>query len=439
MKIITILILALGLRLVGINQSLWLDEAISVNVAKLPIGEIIGSFSVRDFHPPVFYLVLNLWIKIVGSGVIQIRIMSVIFSLITIWLIYKIGILWKDKKTGLWAAIFTGVNPLMVYYSQELRMYSMMTMFLVGGVYFWIKIIKNKETKKSWWIGFNLMILGAFLTFYGSVFLSVVLILSLIWQKKLKGFWGSIWGLLLAIAVVSPLLLIQLKMSGQMLNEVINWSLVLGKVNLKNLILIPFKFSIGRVVWYPKNWYYLIGGIWSLLVFVLAIKQVIKNKKLLWLLIMPIILGILFSFKSPLIQYFRFIYLVPILALAWAELKSKWIKVGLIGGFLLFSCFYLFNPKMHREDWKSVAASLGNGTKIYMIESFNDPIKFYNSTVFIKDIRITEPTEEKVVLIPYGEAIHGIDSSKKMEKLNYKLIKQNNFREIMVEEWQKQE
>lgn len=433
-----ILLVSLGLRLVGIDQSMWLDESISANIAKLPIEKIIPQFSVGDFHPPLFYLVLNLWVKVVGSGVIQMRLLSVIFSLVTIWLVYKIGSLLKDKRTGLWTAILVGVNPLLIYYSQELRMYSMMTMFLMGAVYFWVKIIKNKETKKIWWIGFNLTIFLAFLTFYGSVFMSVVLILYLIWQRKLKGFLGSIWGLLLAIAVISPLLLTQLKMSGQMLNEVTNWSLVLGKVNLKNLVLIPLKFSIGRVSWYPKNWYYLIGGSWSLIVFGLAIKQMIKNKRLLWLLVAPIILGVLFSFKSPLMQYFRFIYLVPVVALGLAEVKNKWIKFGLVLGFLGFSGFYLLNSNMHREDWKSVAASLGNGTKVYMIESFSDPIKFYNSTVFIKDIKTVLPTEEKIVLIPYGEAIHGVDSRKKMEELGYKMIKENSFREIKTEEWQKQ-
>ena len=433
-----ILLASLSLRLIGINQSLWLDEAISANVAKMPIWEIIPKFSVIDFHPPLFYLFLNLWVKVFGSGVVAMRLSSVLFSLITVWLIYKIGILWKDKKTGLWAAVLTGINPLLIYYSQELRMYSMMTMFLMGAVYFWTKIIKNKETKKTWWIGFNTMVLLAFLTFYGSVFLSVALILSLIWQKRFKGFLGSVWGLVLAIAIVSPLLLVQLKMSGQMLSEVTNWSLVLGKVNLKNLLLIPLKFSIGRVIWYPKNYYYLISGIWTLIVFGLMIKPAIKNKKILWLLICPIILGVLFSFKSPLMQYFRFIYLVPVLMLVLAEIKNKWIKTLLTFGFLGFSCLYLFNTNMYREDWKSVSASLGNGEKIYMVESFNDPIKFYNSTVFIKDIRVVDPVEDKVILIPYGETIHGIDSGEKMKRLGYQLVKENNFREITTEEWQKQ-
>lgn len=433
-----IILFSLGLRLIGLDQSLWLDEAISANVAKMPIMEIIPKFSTIDFHPPFFYLFLNLWVKIFGSGVVQMRLSSVVFTMVTIWLVYKIGTLVKDKKTGLWAAVLIGVNPLLVYYSQELRMYAMSTMWLTAGLYFLIKITQEKETKKIWWVCFNLMTGLAFLTFYGSVFLSGAMILYVVWRKKWKGMLGSVWGLLLAIAVVSPLLLTQLKTSGQMLNQVVNWTLVLGKVNLKNLILIPLKFCVGRVSWYPKMGYYLIGGGWSLVVFGLVIKQGIKNKRLLWLLLAPIILGILFSLKSPLMQYFRFIYLLPIMALVLAEIKSKWLKLGLILGFLAFSGLYLLNPKMYREDWKSVAASLANGEKVYMVSSFNDPIVFYNQTILIKDIRTVDPTEDKITLIPYGEVLHGVDSHKKLESLGYRLKKQNNFREMITEEWEKQ-
>ena len=100
------------------------------------------------------------------------------------------------------------------------------------------------------------------------------------WQKFLKSFWG----IGVAILGVLPLLLKQMELSGQMLSQVTNWSLVLGKVNLKNLLLIPLKFSIGRISWLPKNYYYLTGGLWTLIVFGLAIKPLVKNKKLACLL-----------------------------------------------------------------------------------------------------------------------------------------------------------
>ncbi len=431
-----IIFISLGLRLIGINQSMWLDEAISANVSQMRWGEIISNFSVTDFHPPVYYLFLNLWTKIFGNGVMGMRLSSVLFSLITICLVYRIGILIKDKKLGLWAAVLTGFNPLLVYYSQELRMYSLMVMILMVAVYNWIKIVKNEE-KKINWICFNLATGLAFLTFYGSVFLTGAMILYFLITKKWQKFLKSFWGIGVAILGISPLLLKQMELSGQMLSQVTNWSLVLGKVNLKNLLLIPLKFSIGRISWLPKNYYYLTGGLWTLIVFGLAIKPLVKNKKMAWLLIMPIILGILFSFKSPLMQYFRFLYLVPILMLVLAENKSKVLKIALALGFLGFSYLYLGNAEMYRENWKEAVGSLENGNKVYMIGSFGDPIKYYNSTILVKDIKTAEPEEESITVIPYGEEIHGLNIEKSLIGLRYEQIRQKDFRGVIIENWKK--
>ena len=431
-----VLILSFCLRLIGINQSMWLDEAISVSVARMPIEKIVPIFSVQDFHPPIYYWFLNIWIKVFGDKVVTMRLSSVLFSLITIWLVYLIGVKIKDKKLGFWAALLTGINPLLIYYSQELRMYSMVVMLLTGAVYFFVKLNKKYTWKDIF--GFGFLTGLSFMTFYGSIFLTGAMILYFLINKKWKIFWLSSIGILVAILVVSPLLLTQLKMSGQMLNQVTNWSLVLGKVNLKNLLLIPFKFAIGRVSWYPKMNYYLIGGVWTGLIFGLMAKEVFKNKLMRWLLITPIIMGIIFSFKSPLLQYFRFLYLVPILGLLLAGIKINKIKIFLVIGFLAFGGVYLLNPNMHREDWKGLSNSLGNEQKIYMVKSFEDPVKYYKPKIEVVDIKTSDPKEEKVTIIPYGEEIHGVNSKVKMESLGYIMIKKNNFREITTEEWKKE-
>lgn len=431
-----IIFASLGLRLVGINQSMWLDEAISANVAQMRWGEIISNFSVTDFHPPVYYLLLNLWTKIFGNGVIAMRSSSILFSLITIWLVYRIGILVKDKKLGLWAALFTGANPLLIYYSQELRMYSLTVMILMIAVYNWIRIVKNEENKINW-ICFNLATGLAFLTFYGSIFLTGAMILYFLVTKKWQKFLKCFWGVGAAVLVVSPLLIKQIELSGKMLNQITNWSLVLGKVNLKNLLLIPLKFSIGRISWLPKNYYYLTSGLWTLIVFGLAIKPSVKNKKMTWLLIMPILIGILFSFKSPLMQYFRFLYLVPVLMLVLAENKSKVLKTVLVIGFLGFSYLYLGNSEMYRENWKEAVESLDNGGKVYMIGSFGDPIKYYNSTILVQDFKTIKPEEKNITIIPYGEEIHGLKIENSLSDLGYKQVQQRDFRGVTVEKWEK--
>ncbi len=139
MKLGIILFLSLFLRLIGLNQSLWLDEAISANVAKnYSILEIPNNFSKSDFHPPLYYMMLSAWTDIAGESEISLRMPSVIFSMVTIYVVYLMG--------GVGAAALVGFNPLLVYYSQEARMYSMVTMLLILGIYFWQK---RKYTLKS--------------------------------------------------------------------------------------------------------------------------------------------------------------------------------------------------------------------------------------------------------------------------------------------------
>jgi len=436
MQIVIILILAFGLRLVGINQSLWLDEAISANVAKLPIEEILKNFSIGDFHPPFYYWFLNVWIKIGGNNVIWLRLSSILFSIVTIYFIYLIGKKIKNKKIGILAALFLAVNPLFIYYSQELRMYSMVTMWLIIGFYFFIKI-KNKKYKIIDLIIFNLMMALSFGTFYGSIFLIASFAIYFLIKKEWKLFWLTNIGIGLSIIVLTPLLLTQIKNSQIMLVQVTNWVLVLGKVNLKNLLLIPVKFGIGRISFYPKVWYYLISGVWSVVILLMILKSKKESNWLKLFLILPIILAIVFSIKSPLLQYFRFLYLVPIMVLILAiNGDKKWQKILISGGFLVFSLIYLLNSNYYREDWKSVAQELNNQKSVYMVESFGDPLKFYNQNIKINDIR-EEINGDEIYVIPYGEIIHGVDHQKILENLGYKMVSQKDFREVELEKWRK--
>ena len=438
MQIIVVLIFSLVLRLIGINQSLWLDEAISANVAKMPIGEIVKNFSINDFHPPFYYWFLNIWTNIFGSNVFWLRLSSILFSLITIYFVYLIGKKIKGKKTGILAALILAINPLFVYFSQELRMYSMATMWLVIGFYYFIKI-KYKEYKISELVIFNLMMALAFGTFYGSIFLIATFAIYWLIKKQWKLFCLTNIGIGLAILILAPLLLTQIKNSQIMLNQISNWGLVLGKVNLKNLLLIPLKFSIGKISFLPKIFYYLVGGGWSLIVFVLVFLK--KKKESKWLklfLILPIILATIFSIKSPLLQYFRFLYLVPIMALVLAiNIDKKWHRIMISGIFLIFSLIYLLNQNYYREDWKSVTNELKNKKNVYMIGSFGDPIKFYDPKLEIKDIKTESPTEKEIWVIPYGEVIHGVNHGKILTDLDYKKIEVLNFREIVLENWKK--
>ncbi len=398
----------MGLRLIGIGQSLWLDEAISANVAKnYSYSQIITEFSKSDFHPPLYYLTLKTWGSVFGFGVIELRLMSVLFCLITIFLVYKIA--------GENAAWLTSFNPLLIYYSQEARMYSMVTMLLIGGIYF---LIKKKYILTSVFFGLSL------LTFYGSIFLIVSVGLYLLVKKKFKEIAIISIGPLIGLIIIWPLLRNQLLVSKEMLGIVTNWDLVLGKANLKNLLMIPLKFTSGRISFYPKVLYYLISGLWMIWVF----KNLFKKNIYGYIFWVSLIIGTIFSIFTPMLQYFRFLYLIPILAMMIENQKIKY-------GFLIFGLVYLLIPKFHREDWKGMVVELPK--KVYMIKSFYDPVSFYNQNILIEDIR-SEITEDEITVIPYGETIHGVDHQQILKNQKYRLTKINNYREITSEEWTKE-
>ena len=402
------LLVSLGIRLIGLNQSLWLDEAISANVVRnYSYTEIVTKFSPNDFHPPLYYLTLKGWTSVFGSSEVSLRMPSVIFSLITVYFVYLLG--------GLWPAILTGTNPLLVYYSQETRMYAMVTMLLTMGLYF---LIKKKYWKVSILFGIS------FLTFYGSIFFIAGVGIYLLMNKKIKEILIIGTGPVLAMLAVSPLLIKQIINSREMLGIVTNWGAVLGKANLKNLLLIPIKFTSGRISFYPKIVYYLSAGLWT----VIVLFRLIKNNIYSFLFWITLLLGTIFSIFTPMLQYFRFLYLIPVMALA---IKKSYL---IAGGFLIFSLVYLLNPQFYREDWKSLSKDLQN--KVYMISSFNDPIKYYKKNIEIGDIR-SPIGEKEITVVPYGEAIHGVDHNQILIKAGFKKVAIANYRELTSEVWKK--
>lgn len=425
------------IKLVGINQSLWLDEAISASVAKTySLINIPTQFSISDFHPPIYYMFLKLWTNIFGFSVLSLRAPSVIFSLITIYLVYLIAKKISNEKTALWAAIFTGFNPLLIYYSQEARMYSLITMLLAVVLYYFVKL--EKKTSLIDIFLFNLFCGLSFATFYGSIFFIAALNLFWLINKKFKLFFMANIGLLIAIIALTPLLIRQVATLKQLLAEVKNWSSVLSKVDFKNLILIPIKFTSGRISYSPKIVYFGVAAVWAVFVFLGVLKGAMKKPKFLGILVLPLIFGLIFSFFSPLMQYFRFTYLIPtmciLLALGLSKEKTKLI-FGIV--FVGFASLYLFNENMYREDWKTMTKNLAENETVYIIGLVSAPLQYYQPSLKFKDIKTVIPTESLITVVPYVEEIHGFDHNAVLTKLGYSQIEGQNFRQLKLERWLK--
>lgn len=434
-KIHVLLIFAVAflIRLIFLNQSLWLDEATTAKaISQYDYFGIISKFTLTDFHPPLYYIFMKFWSAIFGHSEITLRMPSVLFSLGAGYFVYLMG--------GIWAAVFFLFNPLVVYYSQEARMYSMAVFFLTGALYY-LKKLSMKSIAEI--IFFNVFTILALYTFYGSVFLIIPMFAYLFYKKNYRVFFMSAIMFGVYAALLMPLTLAQLKNSKVALSQIANWSSVLGKANLKNLLLFPIKFSVGRIDFFPKALYYALSGAWTAIV-LLGLKNAFKKENRLWtyLFVTPVILGLFVSIFSPLLQYFRFIYLIPLMAVLLAatpDNKRNTFKILLATGFVVFSLAYLLVPQFHREDWKKMAGSFGKGSTVYMVASSSDPVKYYRGDLNIVDLReIPKSAKERsLTVIPYTADIHGIDYKKILTDKGYRLKEVESFRDLNSERWVK--
>lgn len=121
---------AAGLRFFRIGgQPLWLDEAFSVWMGSQPPGEIIRLAVDIDQHPPVYHLLLHLWMRLGGTGEAWVRAFSALFGAAAVPAIYGLGSALAGPRVGLLSALILAFSPFHVQYGQEARPYAMLTLF----------------------------------------------------------------------------------------------------------------------------------------------------------------------------------------------------------------------------------------------------------------------------------------------------------------------
>ena len=127
---ITVILVALGLTAFGlarcyVDSALWLDEALSVGIARLPLSQLRGALAL-DGSPPLYYLLLHLWMRAFGTGDLAVRLLSAVFSLAALPLAYAVGRRLRDRATGWCAVLLLAVSPFAVHYATETRMYALL-------------------------------------------------------------------------------------------------------------------------------------------------------------------------------------------------------------------------------------------------------------------------------------------------------------------------
>ncbi|HEY3081430.1 MAG TPA: glycosyltransferase family 39 protein [Chloroflexota bacterium] len=140
----------MALRLHGLDaQGLWSDEGGSVRYANLPIPQLLATISAEDPHPPLYYLLLALWMPLAGSGDFAVRLPSALSGTVAVPALYALGRRVGGRATAAFAALFTAFNPLLVWYGQEARMYALLALGATVAALL-LHVARQRGSRRAW-------------------------------------------------------------------------------------------------------------------------------------------------------------------------------------------------------------------------------------------------------------------------------------------------
>jgi 4-amino-4-deoxy-L-arabinose transferase-like glycosyltransferase len=248
---------------IGLQQSVWFDEAYSIFLARQSTDQLLYLTSI-DTHPPLYYLLLKGWTALFGFGETALRSLSVVAMGTAV---VMAGLLLRRMFTAKIAAIalpFVVFAPMLLRYGFEIRMYAVA--MLIGIVATYVLVVALHASRRNQWVLYALyavLVAAGTLTLYYMVLLWLAHLVWLIWQarREKKPIVRAPW---LGALVVGALLF--LPWLPVFMSQVTNTALapVTQALNLDNLMgILSFMFI------YQPSWQ--VGAFLSLVIVLLII------------------------------------------------------------------------------------------------------------------------------------------------------------------------
>jgi 4-amino-4-deoxy-L-arabinose transferase-like glycosyltransferase len=111
---------------------LWLDETLSVEIARLPLPELFEALR-RDGSPPLYYLLLHAWMALVGTGTTAVRMLTVLMVPLALLLAHRLGGRLAGVTGARAAVVALAVLPWTLRFASETRMYLMVVVLVLAG------------------------------------------------------------------------------------------------------------------------------------------------------------------------------------------------------------------------------------------------------------------------------------------------------------------
>ena len=161
------------------RSDLWFDEALSVNIASLPLDQIPDALR-HDGHPPLYYFLLHFWIDAFDDGDLAVRSLSGILSLLTLPLVWFAGRRLGGPTVAWIATLVVGLSPYAFRYATEARMYALVMLFVAAGYLALRRALEESTVPRLALVA--MITAGLVLTQYWDLYLVAIVGAALLWR-----------------------------------------------------------------------------------------------------------------------------------------------------------------------------------------------------------------------------------------------------------------
>jgi len=155
------------------GQSFWLDEAVTVGLVEMSLGDMLDRIPESESTPPLYYVVAWLWAMVFGTGEVGLRSLSALCGIAFVPVMYAAAARAAGVRAGLIAAAIAALSPILVWYSQEARAYSLLVLLAGLSFLFFIRLLTGEPRRRTLvlWALFSALALA---THYFAAFLVAV-------------------------------------------------------------------------------------------------------------------------------------------------------------------------------------------------------------------------------------------------------------------------
>ncbi len=391
-------LLAFFLRVYRIDwQSLWVDENFTFIISAKDLSSITQITS-TDVHPPLYYYLVHFWMQLTGQSEFSVRFLSLVFSLLFVPLVFKLGSQLVNRRVGIIAAFLAAIGPFQVYYAQEARMYSLMVLLSLLSTYAMVKIAGFGATStqpvdglwrvRSRWatiiVSSALLLYIHYFAALVLLFQSSVILLTRIQQRALVIRWCL--SQVAVLALFAPW--IPVMMRTYVTNDE-DWRRFIPFLPMfqDTMVSLSLGESSERALYLTLA----SGFFLALLIGIAAMAWRKQSRPLLWFLglylFQPILITYALSYSKPVFGASRYlIFVAPafyiLVSYGLVSLRDRWkpLFVALLSCLVLASSYSLgnnyFNESFAKDDYRALAGLIETST------SPEDGLVIMNGLVF---------------------------------------------------------